>query len=463
MIKNYIREMVGNAAQKSTIPKHFIEFMKEPVSTVTVKFPLERETGIETIIGQRIIHSNHHLPSKGGLRFSTYTDEDTLGGLAELMTYKSSLMEIPFGGAKGCVFIDPKKYSEEEKSAITRRFTVEMWKRSMISSSTDVMGPDHGTDARTMNLIRDTYKDLNNRNSVLVDNVVVGKSVQFGGLAAYKMSHGLGVAAAVNYITDNITKNNDVVNFTGLNMTKHKKSIIIHGFGKTGLAAAKKLLESHYKIIGITERNHAIYNPIGLKPDEVDKYLKENGSLKGFTKNADLLPEDVLSRKCDIIIVTTKEFSINKELAEIMDCKFIFEGSMVALSKEANEVLTNKKVIIVPDMLSSCGSQICSYIEWLKNLEHRNLTILFKRFESKVRSQFIKLLVEDGSSTSTRIKKYEGPTENDLVTSTIEEMVFNAFEGVIKESSRNQLDLRTSCYKLALERTYNFYDEKNLL
>jgi len=464
MIRSYIRNIIGKSAEKTNIPKHWLDFIEEPYSTITVKFPLERKNGIETIIGHRVIHSNHILPTKGGLRFTKTSDLDTLGGLAAIMSFKSAILGIPYGGAKGCVMINPKEYSEIEKTLITRRFTVEMWKRSMISSATDIMGPDHGTNSRTMNVIRDTYKSLNNTNNVDIDNVVVGKSIQFGGLEAYNMSHGLGVAAAVNYITENTTHSNLVTEYTGYDLSAHKKSVIIHGFGKTGYHTAVKLLESNkYKIIGITERGGGVYNPIGLKIEEVKKYLEnsEDYSLKGFD-SSHLTADETLTRKCDIVVITTKEFSVDKDIASKIDCKFIFEGANIPLTKEAQDVLIDKGTIVVPDLLSSCGSQICGYIEWLKNLEHRNLTMLYKRFESRVRSQFIKLIVEEGSSIK-KMTKYEGPTEHDLVTSCIEEMVFNSFENVIQEANKNTVDLRTAAYKIGLEKIYSYYDDKRIL
>ena len=144
-MKTYIREIIERSIVHTKIPKTWADYVHEPYSTVTVKFPLEKSTGIDTIIGHRIVHSNHLLPTFGGLRFADNLDLDTLGGLAELLSFKSALMGIPFGGARGLVCIDPSKYTEEEKVLITRRFTVEMWKRSMISCSTDVMCPDYGT------------------------------------------------------------------------------------------------------------------------------------------------------------------------------------------------------------------------------------------------------------------------------------------------------------------------------
>lgn len=159
-----------------------------------------RHNEIELITGTRIIHSNHHLPSKGGLRFSIHTSHEDLEALAANTSFKAALHNIPFGGAKGCINIDPTKYTYEEKVRIVRRFTVELWKRSMIGASTDVMGPDIGTDDKMMNIIKDTYKSVISSNSVDVDAVVTGKGVSFGGIKDSKIASGFGTACVAKYI-----------------------------------------------------------------------------------------------------------------------------------------------------------------------------------------------------------------------------------------------------------------------
>ena len=190
-----------NSVKHTKIPKDWINYIREPRATVTVKFPVEtRNNEIELITGTRIIHSNHHLPSKGGLRFSITTSHEDLEALAANTSYKAALHNIPFGGAKGCIFIDPLKYTYEEKVRIIRRFTVELWKRSMIGASVDVMGPDIGTDDRMMNIIKDTYKSVISSNSVEVDAVVTGKGINFGGIKDSKIASGYATSVVAKYV-----------------------------------------------------------------------------------------------------------------------------------------------------------------------------------------------------------------------------------------------------------------------
>ena len=203
-------------------------------SNVTVNFPVElRNNEIKTIKVLEYIHSNHHLPTKGGLRFSVDTSMEDLEGLANLMSYKAALHDIPFGGAKGCIFIDPKKFSYEEKVRITRRFTIELWKRSMIGPSTDVMNPDIGTDDKMMNIIRETYKNVISTNEVEIDAVVTGKGVAFGGIGVSKQASGYGVARAVKFVKENL--NNPILQKSNLGVGGSKKSVIIQGYGVVGM------------------------------------------------------------------------------------------------------------------------------------------------------------------------------------------------------------------------------------
>jgi len=452
MIKNLIHDIGAKSIQKSNIPVGWYNYIKTPASTVTVKFPIERKNGeIETIIGTRIIHSNHHLPSKGGLRFDDTTSLDKLEGLANLMSYKSALHNIPFGGAKGCIFIDPKKYSMEEKIVITRRYTVEMYKRSMIAASTDIMGPDQGTDSRIMNVIKDTVKNVINTNSIDLDGVVTGKSVIFGGLEAHYDSAGLGIARAIKFIEENAYSNR-YLSSTKIEVGGSRKSIIIHGFGKKGYTAAKRLVGDSYKIVGITEGNFGAYCPIGFNPDEIKEYFDKHDTLEGFTKgNND--STFVIAQRCDIMIVTTKELSIDENIAELIKCKILVEGANIPCTAGAQQMLNKRNIRVVPDILSFSGSHICGYIEWLKNLEHRNLTLLFKRFESNSRKQMIKMLV--GSDNKSPQSK--GPTENDLVVSTLEEIIDNSFVNVLDTAEEFNLNMRGAAYKIAIERIYNGY------
>jgi glutamate dehydrogenase (NAD(P)+) len=452
-----MNEFTDSAVKYSKIPPDWLEFMKEPKTSVTVKFPVElRNNEIKTITGVRVIHSNHLLPTKGGLRFSVDTSMEDLEGLANLMSYKAALHDIPFGGAKGCIYIDPKKYTYEEKVKIVRRFTLEMWKRSMISASTDVMNPDIGTDEKIMNIIKETYKNLVAKNDVEADAVITGKSPVFGGIGVSKQAAGYGVARAVQYVEENL--NNPILAKTGLGYGRSKKSVIIQGFGVVGINYARYLVKNgNYKIVGITDEGTGCFNPAGFDPDEIYAYKKKNDGLQGISKTLNK-PEDIWIQRCDIFITSQRELSVTKSLAEHLKCKMLIEATNAPCTRESYDVLNKKNILVIPDILSYSGGFIVSYLEWLKNLEHRDLTLLFKRFEANSRKILIKSL--STSDVGGYIHHFAGPEENELVLMTIEEIMDNSFKQVLDVAQEYSCDLKTAAFKIAIESIYN--KSKNL-
>lgn len=448
-----VNELTDSAVKYSKIPANWLNYIKQPKAIVTVKFPVEMRDGeIETITGTRIIHSNHHLPTKGGLRFSVDTPLEDLEGLATLMTYKASLHSIPFGGAKGCIFIDPTKYTYEEKVRIMRRYTIEMWKRSMISAATDVMGPDIGTDEKMMNIIKDTYKNVLHNQSVETDAVVTGKGVRFGGLGVSKLSAGYGIYRNIKYIEENL--DNKILEKTGLGKGGSKKSVIINGYNEHSYNMAKLLTKCDFKIVGIVDGEHGCFNAIGFDPEEIWQYKKKNDGLQGISRRLNR-SEEILAQKCDIFVAASRELSITKSLAETLKCKVLVEGSNQPLNKDAIDICIKKDILVIPDIQSYSGGFICSYLEWLKNLEHRNLTLLFKRFESNSRKQMIKMLAT--SDIGMVPDTYTGPEEDELVLTTLEEIMDNSMNDILRVAAEFNVDLRSAAYKIAIERIYDHY------
>jgi glutamate dehydrogenase (NAD(P)+) len=449
-----MNELTKSALSKSKIPKDILTFMKEPKAVVKVNFPikLDGRADIETITGVRVIHSNHALPTKGGLRFSVTTTQEDLEALASLMSYKASLHHIPFGGAKGCIFIDPKKYTYDDKVKIVRRYTIEMWKRSMINPAVDVMNPDHGTDEKMMNIIKETYKSVLATSEVNIDAVVTGKGLAFGGIGPSKMAAGYGVAHAAKFIRDNLT--NKILKTSKLDIGGSKKSVIVQGFGVVGLNMAKSLVKDDFKIIGMTDEDTGCFNQIGFDPEEIYNYKKKNNGLQGVSKTLND-PHEVLTQKCDILVATQKELAFDAKLAKSVKCKMLIEGTNSPCTKEALDILKERQILVIPDLLSYSGGFIVSYLEWLKNLEHRNLTLLFKRFESNSRKTMFNLL--QTSEIGVQKTTFKGPEEDELVLMTIEEMMDNSFMEVLKEAEEFDMDLKCASLKIAIERIYNKY------
>ena len=373
------------------------------------------------------------------------------------MSYKASFHNIPFGGAKGCVYINPQKFTFEEKVRITRRFTIEMWKRSMISASTDVMGPDLGTDDKIMNIIKETYKQIHQNNTVDIDAVVTGKSFTNGGLEFGNMAAGYGIARSIKFIEENLNNYSTFGKYKLETLTGNmKRSVLFHGFNFNQYVAARRLSFYDFKVVGVTDHDNGAYSPMGFDPVELWQYKKRNGSLKGISKNINN-PENVISQKCDYFVAGSHELSVDKALVEKLRCKVIIEASNNPLTKEATEVAKDRGILVIPDMLAYSGGFIVSYLEWLKNLEHKNLTLLFKRFEGNQKKHLLRLVTD--THLKSGLEEIAGPEENELVTSTLEEIMDTSFINLLKVSEQHSMDLKTACIKIALERIFQTYYE----
>jgi glutamate dehydrogenase (NAD(P)+) len=426
-----------------------MKLIKEPTTSVTVKFPVEKNHlgEIETITGIRIIHSNHHLPSFGGLRFNNSLSYEDLEAAAALNSYKAALHNVPFGGAIGCIFIDPSKYSYEEKVRIVRRYTVELWKRSMIGASTDIMGPDRATDAKIMNIIQDTYKSVISHNALEVDAVVTGKSTIFGGIKDTTIAAGFSTAKCVEFVLQNVENENFKNTKLGIG---GKKSIILHGLTKNSVNLIKNLPKNDYKVIGIVDGDYGCFNTLGFEIDEIHEYLLKNKTLKGISQTLND-PKEIIRKKADFYI-PAKELIVTKEIAENLQCKIVLEAANFAIQKDAIDVLKERNLVVVPDIISHAGELVIAYLEWLKNLEHKNLTLLFKRFDSNTRNTMVKMLTSSDYGILENI--YTGPEESDLILSTLNEIVDNSFKTVLDYCGEHKVTLREAAYMIALERIY---------
>ena len=426
-----------------------MKLIKEPTTSVTVKFPVEKNNlgEIETITGIRIIHSNLHLPSFGGLRLNNFLSYEDLEAAAALNSYKAALHNVPFGGAIGCIFIDPSKYTYEEKVRIVRRYTVELWKRSMIGASTDIMGPDRGTDWKIMNIIQDTYKTVISHNALEVDAVVTGKSIRFGGIKDTQVASGFSSAKCAEFVLQNVENEK----FKNTKLARGgKKSIILHGLTKNSVNLVKNLPKGDFKVIGIVEGKYGCFNTLGFDIDEIQEYLLKNNTLKGISQTLND-PKEILCKKADFYI-PAKELIVNKEIAENLQCKIVLEASNFAIQKDAIDVFKARKLVVVPDIISHSGELVVAYLEWLKNLEHRNLTLLFKRFDSNTRNTMVKMITDSDYGILENL--YTGPEESDLILSTLNEIVDNSFKTVLDYCQEHKVSLREAAYMIAIERIY---------
>ncbi len=447
------------AAQFTDYPPGLLEQVKICNSVCHMTFPLKRDDGeIEVIHAWRAEHSHHKQPTKGGIRYSTLVNEDEVIALAALMTYKCTIVDVPFGGAKGGVQIDTKNYSTAELERITRRYTYELIQKNFIGPGIDVPAPDYGTGEREMAWIADTYK------SFTPDKLeglacVTGKPMELGGIHGRTAATGrgvyFGIREACGFSED--------MEALGLTPGLEGKSVVIQGFGNVGYHSAKFLEEGGAVIVGLADTTGAIYNPKGLGVEEVYQHRYEKDSLLDFP-GAINLPTlaDILEQECDLLVPAALENQITGENASRIKAKIVAEAANGPTTPEADEILKAKGVWVIPDVYLNAGGVTISYFEWLKNLSHVRFGQLERRFEENRDRNLLKAM-EDVSgqrfSKTERDRLAHGATEEDLVDAALEETMVTAYDEIRRESEAlgEAADLRTAAMVLAIHKVAGSY------
>src|SRR3954468_11625776 len=361
-----VEKSFDRAAKFTSWEPGILEQIKQCNSVYRMHFPVKIGDHIEVIKAYRVQHSHHKTPCKGGIRFATTVNLDEVMALAALMTYKCAIVNVPFGGAKGGISIDPKKYSAYDLEKITRRYTSELIKKNFIGPGTDVPAPDYGTGEREMAWILDTYLSMR-PGEVDALACVTGKPVTQGGVRGRKEATGLGVFYGVREVC-NIK---DVMDKLGMHTGVEGKRVVVQGLGNVGYHAAKFFREGGAKVIGLAEFEGAIMNADGLNEEQVFQHRKKTGSILNFP-GATNLPKstDALELDCDILIPAALENVINGENAKKVKAKIIGEAANGPLTPEADDIFVAKGTLVVPDMYLNAGGVTVSYFECLKNLSH---------------------------------------------------------------------------------------------
>jgi glutamate dehydrogenase (NAD(P)+) len=447
------------ASQFTRFEKGILEQIKACNSVYQMKFPVRIGDKVEVIEAYRVQHSHHKLPCKGGIRYSMDVNQDEVMALAALMTYKCALVNVPFGGAKGGIRINPKNYSVYELEKITRRYTSELVKKNFIGAGIDVPAPDYGTGAREMSWIADTYASLH-PGDVNALGCVTGKPVSQGGVRGRTEATGLGVFYGVRELC-NVKEEMDKV---GLTTGIEGKRVIVQGLGNVGYHAAKYFYEAGAILVGIAEYEGGVYNENGIDLRKLVEHRKSSGSILGFAGNTDVANSaEVLEMPCDILIPAALENVINAGNAARIQAKIIGEGANGPTTPEADEILNAKGAIIVPDMYLNAGGVTVSYFEWLKNLSHVRFGRMDKRFTENVNSQIL-TAVEGvtGKKVSDRERQFilHGPDEVDLVYSGLEDTMISSFHE-IRESllAHPGMDMRTAAFIVAINKVGVAYEE----
>jgi len=448
------------AAKYTNWDPGILEQIKQCNSVYRMFFPVKIGDKIEVIKAYRVQHSHHKTPCKGGIRFSLSVNLDEVMALAALMTYKCAIVNVPFGGAKGGIHIDPKKYTPYELEKITRRYTHELIKKNFIGPGTDVPAPDYGTGEREMSWILDTYMSQK-PGEIDALGCVTGKPVTQGGVRGRREATGLGVF----YGLREVCQMPDVMKRLGLSTGVEGKTVIVQGMGNVGYHAAKFFREGGAKVIALAEFEGAITNPNGLNEEEVFQHRKKTGSILNFPGATNIAKSsDALELACDILIPAALENVINGENAPRIKAKIVGEAANGPLTPEADEVFIKKGTLVVPDMYLNAGGVTVSYFEWLKNLSHVRYGRMEKRFTENMNTHILGQMEElTGKKVSTKEREFilHGADEADLVYSGLEETMTAATREIMDYWHKNPSvpDMRTAAYVVAINKVATSYAE----
>jgi glutamate dehydrogenase (NAD(P)+) len=450
---NDVCGFVDDAAKHMDLHPGLLDQIKQCNSIYKFNFPLRNDDGTyETLTGYRIQHSHHKLPVKGGIRYSEFVDEEEVKGLAALMTYKCALVNIPFGGAKGGMSIDPTKYNINQLERITRRYTAELIKKKFIGPAIDVPAPDYGTGAREMAWIVDTFEAFSPE-LINAKGCVTGKPLSQHGIEGRTEATGqgvfFGIREAVNVEED--------MKSLGLTKGLRGKKVIVQGLGNVGYYSAKYLSEAGAKIIGVAEWNGGIWDESGINIESLKDYQLKNKGYKGypqgeFVENS----KEMLTFDCDILIPAALENQITIENASQIKAKIIGEAANGPVTQDAEKILLDKGIMIIPDMYLNAGGVTVSYFEWLKNLSRVSFGKLEKRYDMEKYRKLMNTIENATGEEFTDDEKdalIKGASERDLVLSGLEETMVMAYQDMNRTRKEKGIEsLRTAGFILALER-----------
>lgn len=454
-----VQSNFDRAAALTDWPKGLLAQIKACNSVYQMRFPIKKGNSYEVIEAYRVQHSQHRMPTKGGIRYSDMVDQDEVMALASLMTFKCAIVDVPFGGAKGGIKINPYKYNDDELQRITRRYTVELIKKGFIGPSVDVPAPDYGTGEREMAWILDTYMAFS-QGEIDAVGCVTGKPVNQNGIRGRTEATGRGVfygiREALNYPED--------MKELGLTPGISGKRIVIQGFGNVGsYSGSIAQSEGNAVIVGVAEYNGTVYNPKGLDMEKLYRFKKKTGSIVGFPGGTMLKDKnDWVSLDCDIMIPAALENQITGENAHKIKAKIIAEAANGPITAEAEKILLEMGVMIIPDMYLNAGGVTVSYFEWLKNLSHMRFGRMEKRFNQNTYTNIVdavERLTHQSLPERERTMITRGADEIDLVRSGLEETMVNAYGNIreIMKRRRKVKDLRTAAFINAIDKVASDY------
>jgi len=462
-----VNRMFEQAVRHVGISDKLAEKIRVCNSTYIVRFGVKLRGDIHTFTGYRSVHSEHAEPVKGGIRYALSVDQDEVEALAALMTYKCAVVEVPFGGSKGGLCINPRDWETDELERITRRFAYELIKRDLINPSQNVPAPDMGTGEREMAWIADQYHrmattDINAR------ACVTGKPLNVGDIRGRTEATGRGI----QYALRDFFRHAEDAKAAGLAGDLDGKTAIVQGLGNVGYHAAKFLSEEDgVKVTAIIEYNGGHVNPKGIDIEAARKWMTAAGTLEGmpggkFVKDGAKLLEGA----CDILIPAAMEGVVNLSNADRIKAPLIIEAANGPITAAADALLRKKGTVIIPDLYANAGGVTVSYFEWVKNLSHIRFGRMQRR-EEEARNRMLidELEKESGIKLSDKFKRryLAGADELTLVRSGLDDTMRGAYANMrelwhAKRGKDKSFDLRTAAYVIAISRVAESYKSLGL-
>ncbi len=444
------------AARYTAHEQGLLDQIKYCNSVYRIRFPVELENGhIQVVQAYRAEHSHHRLPTKGGIRFSPDVSQDDVMALAALMTYKCAIVRVPFGGAKGGVGIDPYGCSPQQLERVTRRYTAELVHKNFIGPAVDVPAPDYGTGPREMAWIADTYKSMR-AGDINALACVTGKPLPLHGIPGRVEATGRGVCHAIEQCVAVAEDMREL----GLSPGIEGKRVAVQGLGNVGYHAARSLQDCGARIVGIAEREGAIYREDGLDVEAVKRLREEQGSLLGFP-GAQPYPHfsAVFGFDCDILVPAALEGQIREDNVETIKAKIIAEGANGPVTVEAESALRSKGILIIPDIYCNAGGATVSYFEWLKNINHVSFGRIAVHENIPGQPQGRPM-----AGLAIPRRSYTSPhSEVDYVRSALQDTMAFAYHEIRDLwRSRGLPDLRTAAFVFAIDKIATTYESHGI-